>query len=488
MKPIQLLLFLAGLSAAPVFAETTTLDLPSIGDSTGSIFSPEYERRLGQAFLNHVRKQADIIEDPEIETYVHSIGYRLVANSDNNTQAFTFFVINDPMINAFAAPGGIVGLNAGTIINSSDESELAGVVAHEIAHVTQKHMARSAEMQSKLSLPMMAALLGAILIATQNPDAGMAAITAVQGGAMQAQINFTRHNEEEADRVGLQLLERANFDPLGMPGFFEKLQKNSRYFAQAPEFLRSHPLTTNRIADSQARAAAIPRKDRYEVSASYPLIRAKLIANGFRNPKDAVNHFRKELDRVEHVDPDGVLRYGLALALLEDKQFVGARDLLAGLLAQQAENASFLLAAAEVEARQNHFPEAIRIYERTAMLYPDYRPLVLNFSRTLLQAGHPVRARDLLKKYGKYAEPDLTYYDYLTRAEAESGNPVEAGMANAEYYFLSGETRVAIERLRYIITQEKPAPDYYQMERIRARLAYFEQELQIEIDLKLTER
>lgn len=488
MRLIQLLLLLTGLSAAPCFAETTTLDLPSIGDSTGSIFSPEYERRLGQAFLNHVRRQADIIDDPEIETYVHSVGYRLVANSDNNTQAFTFFVIDDPMINAFAAPGGIVGINAGTIINSGDESELAGVVAHEIAHVTQKHMARSAEMQSKLSLPMMAALLGAILIATQDPDAGMAAITAIQGGAVQAQINFTRHNEEEADRVGMQLLERADFDPQGMPGFFEKLQKNSRYFAQAPEFLRSHPLTTKRIADSQARAVAIPRKDHYQESVSYALIRAKLIANGFRNPADAVNHFQNELEGVENVDPDGVLRYGLALALLEDKQYDGARHLLTGLLAEQGENASFLLAAAELEARQNRFPEAIKIYERAEKIYPDYRPLVLNFSRTLLQAGEPVRARELLKKYGKYAELDLTYYDYLTRAEAESGNPVEAGMANAEYYYLSGETRVAIERLRYIITQEKPPPDYYQQERIRARLAYFEQELQIEIDLKLTER
>ncbi|MBI1732598.1 MAG: M48 family metallopeptidase [Gammaproteobacteria bacterium] len=483
-----LLLLCAWLYAAPCLAETTTLDLPSIGDSTGSIFSPEYERRLGQAFLNHVRKQADIIDDPEIETYAQSVGYRLVANSDNNTQAFTFFVINDPLINAFAAPGGIVGLNAGTIINAGSESELAGVVAHEIAHVTQKHMARSAEMQSKLSLPLMAALLGAILIATQNPDAGMAAITAVQGGAAQAQINFTRHNEEEADRVGMQLLERANFDPQGMPGFFEKLQKNSRYFAQAPEFLRSHPLTTRRIADSQARVAAIPRKDKYDESAAFALIRAKLLVQGFRKPDDAVNHFRDKLAQVENVDPDGVLRYGLALALLEDKQYDGARELLNGLLAERRENVSFLLAAAEVEVRQNRFAEAIKIYERAEKLYPDYRPLVLNFSRTLLQARQPERARDLLKKYGKYAEPDLTYYDYLTRAEAESGNPVEAGMANAEYYFLSGETRVAIERLRYIITQERPPPDYYQQERIRARLAYFEQELQIEIDLKLTER
>jgi predicted Zn-dependent protease len=484
--PLLLLALL--LPAAPARAETTTLDLPDIGDSTGSIFSPEYERRLGQAFLNHVRKQVKIIDDPEIETYVQSVGYRLVANSDNNTQAFTFFVVDDPLINAFAAPGGIVGINAGTIINSGSESELAGVVAHEIAHVTQKHMARSAEMQSKLSLPMMAALLGAILVATQNPDAGMAAITAIQGGAMQAQINFTRHNEEEADRVGLQLLERADFDPLGMPGFFEKLQKNSRYFAQAPEFLRTHPVTTNRIADTLARAAAIPRRTRYDESASYPLVRAKLIVRSFHEPRDAVNHFRQELARVENVDPDGVLRYGLALALLEDRRYDEARTLIAGLLAERGENVTFLLAAAEVEARQNRFADAIRIYERTEKLYPDYRPLVLNFAGTLLQSGDPVRARDLLKKYGKYAEPDLTYYDYLTRAEAESGNPVESGMANAEYYYLSGETRVAIERLRYILQQARPKPDYYQQERIRARLAYFEQELQIEIDLKLTER
>jgi predicted Zn-dependent protease len=397
-------------------------------------------------------------------------------------------VINDPLINAFAAPGGIVGINSGTIINSGSESELAGVIAHEISHVTQKHMARSAEMQSQLSLPMMAALLGAILVATQNPDAGMAAITAVQGGAAQAQINFTRHNEEEADRVGMQLLERADFDPQGMPGFFEKLQKNSRYFAQAPEFLRSHPLTNNRIADAEARAAEYPRKTRYNESTSYPLIRAKLMVGNFRHPNEAVDYFRNQLAGAENVDPDGVLRYGLALALLEDKQYDAARELLNGLLAEQKENASFLLAAADLEVRQQRFPEAIRIYERTEKLYPDYRPLVLNFSRTLLQSGNPQRAGELLRKYGKYAEPDLTYYEYLTRAESESGRGIEAGMANAEYYYLSGETRVAIERLRYTLSQERPPPDYYQQERIRARLAYFEQELQIEIDLKLTER
>ena len=207
MKQTGICLLLAFCLCAAVAAEVTTLDLPDIGDSTGGLLSPEFERRLGQAFLSQVRKQADIISDPEINTYIESIGYRLVSQSDNNEQQFTFFVINDPLINAFAAPGGIVGINSGVILNSDSESELAGVMAHEIAHVTQKHMARSVEMSKKMSIPMLAAMLGAILIATQNPDAGQAALMAVQGASAQARINFTRTNEQEADRIGIQLLD-----------------------------------------------------------------------------------------------------------------------------------------------------------------------------------------------------------------------------------------------------------------------------------------
>ena len=175
-----LILFAGQLSAA------NPGDLPDIGESTGTLLSPEFERRLGQSFLNHIRRHTPIQDDPEIETYIQSIGYRLVANSDGNERQFTFFVIDDSMINAFAAPGGIVGINAGVILNSATESELAAVMAHEVVHVTQKHMARGAEAQSKMSVPMMAAMLGAILVATQNPEAGQAAIIAIQGGAAQA--------------------------------------------------------------------------------------------------------------------------------------------------------------------------------------------------------------------------------------------------------------------------------------------------------------
>ncbi len=488
-NPLKSLLHLliTGLLLLPVshIAATSSVNLPDIGESTGNILSPEFERRLGQAFLNHIRRQADIVDDPEVETYIQSIGYRLVAQSDNNTQLFTFFVINDPMINAFAAPGGIIGINTGLIINSETESELAGVVAHEIAHVTQRHMARSVEMQQRMSIPMMAAMLGAILIATQSPDAGMAAISAIQGGAAHAQINFTRANEAEADRIGMQLLQRAGFNPEGMPDFFEKLLRNSRYSAQAPEFLRTHPLTTNRIADTRARVDAMPRNRTYEESRTYQYVRTKLIVRNYRNPADAVKHYANIINRGEIRDDIAVVRYGLALAHAENREYDQARQILDGLLERDRENPSFLLARADVEVRAGEYDEAIRIYRETERIYPDYRPLILSYANTLLTAKRPLQARDVLDRYSRYHVPDINYYTYLTRAEAESGNYIESSMANAEYYFLTGETRVAIQQLKSLLEQRTPRPDYYQQERILSRISQLEQELHIERNMRL---
>ena len=168
-----------------------SLDLPDIGDSAGSAISPEFERRLGKAFMRSVRQHANIVDDPEVQSYIESIGYRLVANSDNNSLTFTFFVVDSPDINAFAAPGGVIGINSGTILNSRSESELAGVIAHEITHVTQRHMARQFERQGQYSLARTAAMLGAILLAIADPQAGAAALAVVTGVSIQTQINFS---------------------------------------------------------------------------------------------------------------------------------------------------------------------------------------------------------------------------------------------------------------------------------------------------------
>jgi len=463
----------------------TGINLPEIGATTGNILSPEFERRLGQAFLNQIRRQTDIVNDPEVEAYIESIGYRLVAQSDNSRQLFTFFVINDSTINAFAAPGGIVGINTGIIINSESESELAGVMAHEIAHVTQQHMARSVEMQQRMSIPMMAAMLGAILIATQNPDAGAAAMMAIQGGVMQAQINYTRSNEEEADRIGMQLLHRAGFNPQGMVSFFEKLHRNSRYTAQAPEFLRTHPLTVNRIADVSARASNLPATGTYTESRTYQFIRTKLLARSYRTPEEAAAHFSNEIARGEYRDDIATLRYGLALAYMDGRKYSQAQVLLDSLLDREPENISLLLARAELESRQGNYDEASKIYAAMMRIYPDYRPLILSYANTLLTGNRPREAKNILANYGRYHTPDITYYNYLARAEAESGNMIASSMAHAEYYFLTGETHIAIERLKSLLRQRDPKPDYYQEERILSRISQLEQELRIERNMNL---
>jgi predicted Zn-dependent protease len=460
----------------------TTLDLPEIGDSAGSVISPEFERRLGQAFMRQVRQQVKIVQDPEVESYIQSIGYQLVAQSDTNTQPFTFFIVDDPQINAFAAPGGVIGVNSGVILNSRTESELAAVMAHEIVHVTQRHMARTLEDAGKFSLPVAAAMVGAILLGTQSAEAGSAALAVISGASIQHQINFTRTNEEEADRVGMQLLARSDYDPRGMPAFFERLHQSSRYYrGQAPEFLQTHPLTTSRIAESISRAETYPRK-KYSNSKSYELIRNKLQVYYYKSTNDAVRSFREKLTTGSQKDLDAT-RYGYALALIRADKFGEAREQLGILLRNDNENIAFLLVAAQLEIKQKNHAAALGIYKEAYKLYPDYRPLILAYSQTLLDTGHPQDARNLLRHYGQYQEQDFRYYNLLAQAEGQSGNQAESAIAKAEYFYLLGDTKLAIDKLRF--TQRREKLDYYQDERISSRLTQLAYELELERELEL---
>ena len=462
-------------------ADTTSQDLPDIGSSAGTAVTPEFERRLGQAIMRQVRQSADVIHDPEVESYIQSVGYRLVANSDDNKIPFIFFVVRSSDINAFAAPGGVVGVNSGVILNSDNESELAGVMAHEISHITQRHMARAYEVSDKYSLPTLAALLGAVALAAINPQAGQAAIAAIGGLSSQYQINFTRANEEEADRVGMQLLVRSGFDPFGMPNFFQKLQQATRYYGSAPEFLMTHPLTSTRIADAISRAEQYPPK-KYKSSVSFKLVRAKLMANSFDKPNDAIKFFEERLESGGYPDMDSA-RYGYVIALTNAANFPKAREQLGVLLKKDQENVSYLLAAARIESAQRNFSSAVGIYQKTEQLYPDFRPVIFGYARALLDAGLAEKARDLLRNYGRNNEHDVLYYDLLSQAEAEAGSLAEAGIAKAEYYYLTGGTQLAIDRLKF--AQRQSGLTYHQQERIKARLAQLEYELELEKDLDL---
>jgi predicted Zn-dependent protease len=463
------------LLAAPLI-RANEIELPEIGDHSGIAISPEQERSIGQDFMRQLRNAVTIIEDPEITTYIQSLGYKLVANSDNPGQGFTFFVVQDPTINAFAAPGGYIGVHSGLIENAHTESELAAVMAHEIAHITQRHLARAFEQSSRLSLPMTAALVGAILLglATQNPDAGFAGLAAAQAGAAQLQINFTRSNEKEADRVGMQTLVRAGFNPFAMPAFFERLQQASRYYgAQLPEFLSTHPVTTNRIADAMGRAEALASKPVKDHHLQFHLMRAKLQILTSDNHEQTVRQFNQALETGHYLN-EAAAHYGYALALIEAGDRSEARRQILQLLKKDGDNLAYRLALAQVEAATGRVETAIKVYEEAQALYPDDYTVVVNYANALLQGHHPRAARDLLKRQIQSGKETGRIYHLLAQAEGDIGNRAESHRWLAEYHYYSGQIGMAIKQLE--LANKAVGSSFYERSKIEARLRQLQME------------
>ncbi|ADE16532.1 peptidase M48 Ste24p [Nitrosococcus halophilus Nc 4] len=479
--PVQLLstvLWAVILLTVPTL-KADEIELPEIGDHSGVALSPEQERSIGQAFMRRLRNSVTIIEDPEVATYVQSLGYRLVANSDNPGQGFTFFVIQDPTINAFAAPGGYIGIHSGLIENSQTESELAAVLAHEIAHITQRHLARAFEQRRRLSLPMTAAIVAAIILGTQSPDAGLAGLAAAQAGAAQLQINFTRSNEKEADRVGMQTLVRAGFDPFAMPAFFERLHQVSRYYGtRPPEFLSTHPVTSNRIADAMGRAETLnphPVKDHLQ----FHLVRAKLQVLASDNHEQTVRQFKEALENGRYRN-EAATRYGYALALVATGDSSEARRQILQLLKKDGDNLAYRLALARVEAAAGRFETAFKVYKEAQALYPNDYAVVVNYANALLQGHRPQTARDLLRRQIQSGVGTGQIYHLMAQAEGDAGNRAEAHRWLAEYHYYNGQTDMAIKQLQ--LASKAASNDFYERSKIEARLRQLQMEINAEED------
>ena len=299
-------------------------ELPNLGDVSQATISPHQERELGLQIMSEIRADPSYLDDAEIAGYLTHLGNRLILNSNeaHPDQEFEFFALRDPTINAFALPGGFMGFNSGLILTAQSESELAGVMAHEIAHVTQKHLARMIAGQKYSMLTSLVAAAVAILASRTNPQAGQAILVGSQAHQIQSQLDFTRDHEKEADRIGLNILMSAGLDPHGMSAFFERLQRAGRFRENgAPSYLRTHPITHMRIADIESRIHDIPYRQIPD-SLDFQLVRAKLRAS-LENPREAVEHFDSVL-RDKRYRNEAVERYGLINALLRDRKYVRA--------------------------------------------------------------------------------------------------------------------------------------------------------------------
>ncbi len=396
--------------------------------------------------MRSIRKSLHLVDDPEVNDYIENLGYRLLANSDFVDQRFTFFVVESPVINAFAGPGGHIGIHSGLILITQSEAELASVMAHEIAHVTQRHLARAVEATAKMNLPMAAALITAIVLGSQDTQLGTAALAAATAGNIQKQINFTRSNEKEADRIGVQILAAAGFDPRSMPRFFARMQQASGALENPQfEFLRTHPVTTSRIADTRNRAEQFPATPAAD-SLNYELIKAKLEVLTAKDPQRSVALFTSRLR--EEPSPAPALRYGYALALLRAGDHDAARVTAEKLVGQYPDKIAFQILLAEAELAGGARQQALRRYQNQLSLNPLNQALTLLYAKALIHSGEPQPAANLLNEYLHRRQASPLLYSLLAQAENDAGNTIPAHQALAEFYYLNGETSTAINQLR----------------------------------------
>lgn len=463
---------IGALCASLPFAAVGQNQLPDFGDAASATLSPADERELGAMFMRQIRAQLPVIDDPEIEDYVQSLGYSLISGANQASTDFYFFVIADPTVNAFAIPGGYIGIHSGLITNTKSESELASVIAHEIAHVTQRHIARSIAAAEGSQYATIAAVIAGIIIGTQNSQAGQAAIAGATAAGAQSQINFTRANEKEADRVGIGMLAKAGYDPRAMPEFFEKLDAASRYYSKPPEFISTHPVTTSRIADSRGRAEQYPYKQ-YADSVGYGLTRAKLRVLTTDDPARLLADYEAEIKEERKGDRSAAL-YGHALVLARLGKNEMASDELRKLVKAYPERVRFRVALAKQTLLSGDANQALSIYKDAYGLFPDSAQLVRGYVDALLRGGQGDKALVVLDDYSRINTKDAAFYRLEAEAYRQTGKGVDSRMALAEHYYLNGELDAAIHQLQ--LAANEPSGDFYQNSRLDARLRDLEAE------------
>ena len=448
-------------------------NLPEIGDPSGTILTPAQERRLGQAFMRSVRNHFPVVSDPLIADYIQSLGDKLASNSNAAGQQFNFFLINDPVVNAFAGPAGHIGVFSGLVLTTETESELASVMAHEIAHVSQKHLLRTFDDASRMNLPMAAIALAAIFVGGGS-DLGAAAAMGLQAGMLQHQINFTRANEHEADRIGINTMADANFDPRAMPVFFERMGRATRFYgATLPEFLRTHPVTSTRIADSRGRAETYPYKQ-YPADIRYYLLRAVLREQQYENPQDAVSFFKETLTDGRYRSK-AAQRYGYVLSLMRAKDMSLARQELDKLLKEDPDQIAYQLLNARLHTQSGHPEIAVSKLKTALNKAPDNYPITMAYAQTLIDNEDPVTARNILERIAPARSQDAALYKLLAQATASMGETNQAHEYQAGYYYISGRLEQAKQQLE-IALQEKNI-SLFRGERMSAQLKQIQSEL-----------
>ena len=467
-RPLLALLLCASLIAGPPI-RAQELKLPNLGESSTSMFSAEFEHKLGRTWLQMFRSQVRTVDDPLLHDYLEHLIYLLVTHSKLEDRRIEIVLVDSPEINAFAVPGGVIGVNNGLLLYAQTEDELVTVLSHEIAHLSQRHFSRGVEFQQKNQPLAPAAMLASfILMATAGTDAGMAAMSATQAATQSSALRYSRTNEQEADRVGMQTLVDAGYDPYAAPAMFERMMQASRYSSsdRIPEFLRTHPLSENRIADTRNRARQYPKREP-QVSLDYQLMRARVVNQLARTPEEAVQKFKVELEGTPR-SPEAA-RYGLVLALTAAGKPDEAALELDGIWAKRPERIEYIIADAEINLARGEPDKAVEKLAARLKLSPGNHALTMTYADALMQDGKPHIAEEVLLAQSKLTPNDPGLWYLLAEVQGLSGNILGLHQARAEYFILNGNLDQAEKQLTYAL--ELSRGDYLTSARINQRLA-----------------
>jgi predicted Zn-dependent protease len=467
------------LQTAFLSSVTTAQNLPTLGGTERSELSPVMERKLGEQIMREIRRDRAYLDDAPTLEYLNNFGARLIASTpDTRGEAaydFFFFPVRDPALNAFALPGGFIGVHSGLILAAQTESELASVLAHEIGHVSQRHIARMLGNQRQDSLIPLASMVLGALAARASPDAAAALMMGGQGLAIQRQLDFSRDAEREADRVGLQILKDGGFDSSGMVAFFGRLQSASRAHSDsAPPYLRSHPMTTERIADITARTRDQRYKQRVD-SLDFHLVRARMRVlqndsrQGLSDASEAFNGLLQQKNRTQTT----AAKYGLALIAYKQGAFDKAQSLL-----QEARSAapgssvaakSSMLAslAIDIKLATGHGAEAVKEADAAQAQFPLSRGIAHQYAAALIAASRHDDAVRFLRDQAQLYRQEQKLHEKLAQAYAAQGKQALQHMALAESYALSGSLPAAIDQL--MIARRAPDASFYDQAMIDAR-------------------
>ena len=451
--------------AALVFASGAGADdvqVPDMGSPADAILSKSLEAQIGRAIMRDIRRSGMLVEDPQVNEYINEIGHRIAAQTNDGEHKFTFFVVEDPRINAFALPGGYIGVHTGLIEATRSEDELAGVIAHEIAHVTQRHIARAIHANSRQSLLTTALMLGAMILgaAGGDGDAVAAGVAVAQGSAAQQQINFTRNNEYEADRIGIGALAAAGFDPQGMASFFEVMsrQQTSLTEMRLPEFLRTHPVTTARISEARNRAGSYGRVQSDD-AVNYGIARARLMVNHYDTPEQAVAYF----ERRDYAEQTNIERYGRAVAYQRDDRNREANAIYEVLAAEDQKVIAYHIGLAQTQLAREQYEKGFATFDRAVELFPRNVPVVIHYGEQLLQFGKAEEAHKLLLDLMNNVPPTPEQVRLIARVANEAGDVAESYYYMSEYRLMTGDLIGGIGFLR----QALALPELQEIQRIR---------------------